>query len=166
MISYPKKIRNFTAFMNGFGYAGRVTSGQIPEVKIKTASHRGGGMDGAVAVDMGVEDMKAELALADWPPELIKYAGTRQDLTLNAAARTMRDFEFEGYSANIIGLVSVLNFAELKAGDDAPLKLTMEVDEFALSHEGAELFRLNPSQGIRIIGGVDQLAGQRRAMGI
>lgn len=59
---------------------------------MQTASHRGGGMDGSVAIDMGMEAMQAELTLAEWPPEPIKMFGTRQRMTLRPGAMGEHDF--------------------------------------------------------------------------
>lgn len=165
MMQYPRKIRNFNAFVDGVSYAGRVTEGQLPELKMQVANHRGGGMDGQVAVDMGMEAMQAELTLAEWPPELIKMFGTRRRMTLRPGAMGEHDFAADAYVATLGGRWSVTNFGSLKPGDDTPLKLTLEVDYFRMLKDGDELFEIDVEAGRRIIGGVDQLAGLRAAMG-
>ncbi|PID35427.1 MAG: hypothetical protein CR958_00295 [Rhodobacterales bacterium] len=99
-------------------------------------------MDGAVAVDMGMEAMQAELTLAEWPPELIKMAGTRQRLTLRPGAMGQNDYSADSYVATIGGWLSVVNFGDLKPGSDVPLKLTLEVDYFRMTKDGDELFEI------------------------
>ena len=165
-MSYPRKIRNFSAFVDGVSYAGRALEGKLPELKLQLASHRGGGMDGPMAQDMGMEAMKAEVTLADWPPELIKMFGTRQRMTLRPGAMGEHDFSADSFVATIGGRWSMLNFSDLKPGSDVPLKLTLEVDYFRMLHNGDELFEVDIEAGKRVIGGVDQLAEIRKAMGL
>lgn len=165
-MQYPRKIRNFGAFIDGFGYAGRMTEAQLPELKIMTEAHRGGGMDGSVAQDMGLEAMQAEGTLADWPPELIKLIGNRRRMVLRPTSRGEDDFAADSYVATLGGLWTVTNFAALKPGGDTPLKLTLEVDYFRMTLDGDELFEIDVAAGKRVIGGVDQLAAMRRAMGV
>lgn len=165
MMQYPRTIRNFSAFVDGVSYAGRVTEGKLPELKLQLANHRGGGMDGTLAIDMGMEAMKAELTLAEWPPELIKMFGTRKRLTLRPGAMGEDNFTADSYVGTVGGRFSVVNFADLKPGSDAPLKLTVEVDYFKMLKDGDELFEIDIQAGKRVIGGVDQLASLRAAMG-
>lgn len=166
MMQYPNKITDFNAFLNAESYAGRALEASLPELQLQIANHRGAGMDGPAPVDTGIEAMKASLTLADWPPELIKVFGTRQRLTLRPATTSMVDHSSQGYVATIGGLWTVVNFADLKPGADVPLKLTLEADYFRLLHEGEELFEIDIKGGKRVVGGVDQLAEKRKAMGL
>lgn len=165
MIQYPRTIRDFNAFVDGRGYAGLCTDGKMPELKLKNASHRGAGMDGPVAIDMGTEAMQAELTLAQWVPELITMFGTRQRMAFRPAAMGEDDFVADEIVASLGGRFAVTNFADLKPGDDVPLKLTVEVDYFRMLMNGQELFEIDIRAGKRVIGGIDQLADKRRAMG-
>ena len=163
---YPRTIRNFNAFIDGVSYAGRVLEGKLPELKLMTAAHRGGGMDGPVAIDMGMEAMQAELTLAEWPPELIPLFGTRRRMVLRPGAMGEENFEADAYIGTLGGRWSVTNFANLKPGSDMPLKLTLEVDYFSMVRNGEELFEIDIEAGKRIVGGVDQLVELRAAMGL
>jgi P2 family phage contractile tail tube protein len=165
-MQYPRKIRNFSSFIDGVGYAGKVTEGSLPELKIKTEAHRGGGMDGSIAQDMGMEGLQAAITLAEWPPELIKMFGTRQRMTFRPASMGEDDFSAEAYVSTMGGRFTVTNFGDLKPGGDTPLKLTLEVDYFRMVLDGDVLFEIDVEAGKRIIGGVDQLAEIRAAMGI
>ncbi|MCF6432599.1 phage major tail tube protein [Leisingera sp. MMG026] len=166
MIQYPRTIRNFGAFIDGRSYCGRVTEGKLPELKLMLAAHRGSGMDAPVNQDMGMEALRTELTLAEWPPELIKMFGTRQRLTLRPGAMGEEDFSSDTIIATVGGRFSVTNFADLKPGSDAPLKLTVETDYFRMLHNGDELFEIDVRAGKRVIGGVDQLAELRASMGL
>lgn len=46
-----KILKNFNAFVDGRGYAGRIDEISLPKLSIKTEEHRAGGMDIPVAID-------------------------------------------------------------------------------------------------------------------
>ncbi len=166
MIDYPRTIRDFVGFVDGVGYAGRGLEAKMPELKLILANHRGGGMDGTKAMDKGMEPMQSEMTFADWPPELITKFGTYQRLTLRPGARGEDDFTADSYVTSIGGLMTAVNFGDLKPGTDVPLKLNFEVDYFRMVHNEVELFEIDIRAYKRVIGGVDQLAETRRAMGL
>lgn len=165
MMQYPRKIVNFNAFVGGISYAGRATEAKLPEVKIQTAAHRGAGMDGSSAVDMGMEALQAEVTLAEWVPDLITLPGTHERMVLRPVAKAHESNEADGFIATLGGLWTVVNFADLKPGSDVPIKLTLEVDYFRMVKDGVELFEIDTQAGKRVIGGVDQLAAIRDKMG-
>lgn len=162
---YPSTIRNFNAFIDGRSYLGLVKTAKIPEIKIKTEDYRGGGMDGSVAMDMGLDAMTAELTFAEFVPNLITLLGTRKPVVLRPAART----EEGGVDAIIVtlrGRFTGLDGGSLEAGKAAELKLSCAVDYFRYQHNFKELVEIDVQTGIRRIGGSDQMAQMRRAMGV
>ena len=164
-MAYPTKIKNFNAFVDGISYMGRVTEGSLPEIKIKTEEHRGAGMDSTVDIDMGQERMELSLTLADWPPEIFRMIGTRKRIVLRPVAKGQAD-GVVGYVATAVGLLLSQDAGNsLKPGNDAPMKLMMSPDIYKFEHEGETLIDIDVNAGRRIIGGVDQLAGMRAAMG-
>lgn len=122
-------------------------------------------MDGPVAIDMGTEAMSAELTLAEWIPNLITLFGRRQNLVFRPAAMGEEDFVADAWIVTLGGRWTVVNMADLKAGNDVPLKLTLEVDYYRLQLNGEEHIEIDILAGKRVIGGVDQLADLRAAMG-
>lgn len=167
-MSYPRVIRNFNAFKDGESYFGKVTSGKLPDIKLKTESHRGAGMDGEYAVDMGTEALKVELTVEEYIREMITAWGTQDRLVLRPAARARSDGfdEAAAYIFTMGILNSGLEFDELKAGEASKMKITGELDFFKVEKDGEELIKIDIENGVRVVGGVDQLAGIRRAMGL
>lgn len=165
-MAYPRKIRNFNVFLDGTTYFGRVTEATLPVVKIKTEDHRGAGMNGPVSVDMGTELMTAKLTFADWPTAVLRSVGFHQRLVLRPAALGQTNFTATGYIATIGGQITRASPEDLKPGEDNPLNLEMSVDYFKLEEEGDELVEVDLENAIRRVGGVDQLADMRRAMGL
>jgi len=143
-----------------------VTEGSLPEVKIKTEAYRGAGMDGSVAQDMGMEAMQASLTFAEWRPEIVKMMGTHQVMTLRPSARDEVDFTADTRIASLRGKMTTNDAgSSLKPGEDAPMKVMMEVDYYKLEQDGEVLWEIDVPNMKRVVGGVDQLAEMRRAMG-
>ncbi|WP_282094306.1 phage major tail tube protein [Epibacterium ulvae] len=165
MMQYPRTIRDFGAHIDGFGYGGRATEAKLPELKLMLAQHRGGGMEGPVSQDMGLEALRAEVTLAEWAPALIKLFGTRKRMVLRPAAMGQEGFTADEYIFTMGGLWSVLNFADLKSGSDMPMKLSLEVDFFRCMFNGEQLFKIDLRAGVREVGEEDQRESLRRAMG-
>ncbi|WP_456386423.1 phage major tail tube protein [Profundibacter sp.] len=165
-MAYPRTIRNFNVFIDGVSYFGRATEGKIPDLKISTSAHRGAGMDAPVGIDTGMEAMSAEVTMAEWDPALLKKIGKIERFVFRPAAKSEEDFSADTYIATIGGLLVTNEFGGLKPGDPATLKLSIDVREYRFEQNGEVLFDIDIQNGKRIIGGVDQLAEMRNAMGL
>ena len=165
-MAFPRTIRNYNAFIDGIGYFGKSTEANLPKLQLQTEDHRGAGMDAPIAIDMGMQAMTADVSFAEWSPELFHHFGTRKRLILRPAALGEDDFAADAWIATIGGRFSAVEPSTLKAAGSVPLKLTASVDYYRLEKDGEELFEIDIENGKRIIGGTDQLAGLRRAMGL
>lgn len=165
MIQYPRTIRNFRGFIDGESYAGLSPEAKMPEVKIQVADYRGGGMDGSTPQDMGLEAMSAEITLAEWTDQALTLIGTRKRLVLRPAAQGPDFTNADAIVATLGGLWSSLSPGDIKPGSDVPLKLGLSCDYFRMVKNGTEMFELDPANGKRVVGGVDQVAALNEAMG-
>lgn len=163
---YPRKIRNFNAFVDGVSYFGRVTTAKMPELSLATAEHRGGGMDAPVMIDMGMEAMEAELTFSEWSPELLRAFGTRTRFVLRAGAVGETDFDADTIAYTLGGRITKQTQDDFASGEDVMLTLTMNVDVLRIEHNGEITTDIDVEAGKRVIGGKDQLASIRTAMGI
>lgn len=165
-MSYPKQIRNFNAFVDGVSYFGRATEGKLPDLKVMTAAYRGAGMDGPVGVDMGLEAMKAELTFAEWDPALARLIGRVNRFVM----RPVHKGEDGGIADTMIytigGLITISEKGAFKPGSESLLKMTIDLRTYRYEHNGEVIWDIDLEAGKRVIGGVDQLADHRRAMGI
>ena len=165
-MSYPRFIRNFNVFIDGVSYFGRAVEAKLPDVKVATAAHRGAGMDGPIGIDMGLEGMTAEASMAEWDPVVLKKIGTAQRLVFRPAAMRADETEATPIIATIGGLVTAHELPGLKPGENSVAKLTVDVRTYRLEIGGETVFDIDLPNGKRVVGGVDQLASIRRAMGL
>lgn len=63
-MAVPKHLRFFTLFVDGENEVGKVTSVTLPKLTRKTDSYRGGGMMGAVSIDLGLTTPRLMRALS------------------------------------------------------------------------------------------------------
>lgn len=164
-MAYPRIIRNFNVFADGFGYFGLAREAKLPDLKIMTAAHRGAGMDGPVAVDMGLEGLSAEVTFAEWPPEVLKSIGTLKRWVFRPAGRS-DDGTDQTNIVTLTGMITAHEFGGLKAGDESLLKVKLDLRQFKLEQDGVVLWDIDLESGKRVIGGTDQNATLRASMGL
>ncbi|MGR3199463.1 MAG: phage major tail tube protein [Paracoccus sp. (in: a-proteobacteria)] len=165
-MALPKTIRNFNAFIDGISYFGLATEAKIPWPKIQTEAHRGAGMDGPIGMDMGMEALSAEATFAEWSPALLKRVGIETRVVFRPAAKADGSANVDTIVATVSGLVTGNEGGDLKPGTGANLKLMWDVRQYRLEINNAVIWDIDLVAGRRIVGGVDQLAALRKAMGI
>lgn len=165
-MALPRIIKNFNAFLDGTSYFGLVEEGKLPAVKIQTEAHRGAGMDGPVGLDVGMEGMTAELTFSEWLPAVIGKLGRQERLVLRPAKGSATDFSAAPVIATMTGLITTSEPDALKPGTGSKMKMTMDLRSYRLEIDGETVLNIDLVNAVREIGGVDQLAELRRAMGI
>lgn len=165
-MALPRTIRNFNAYIDGVSYFGLIASGKLPSVKLQTEAHRGSGMDGPIGQDTGMEAMSAELTFSEWIPAVLKKFGRQERFVIRPAISNTGDFGAGSIIATLSGLVTASEPDDLTPGTEAKLKLTMDVRAYRLEIEGDTIYDIDLVNARRVIGGVDQLAALRRAMGV
>jgi uncharacterized protein len=159
----PNVLKAFNAFVDGRGYAGKTDTCTLPKLTIKTEEHRGGGMDAPVELDMGMEKLESNITFAELEGNLVRQLGTNGALTLRGS--------LEGPSgvipviATLRGLWKEVDPGDWKSGDKGALKMSCGVSYYKLMINGREEVLIDVAAGVRRIGGVDQLAGRRAALG-
>ena len=170
----PKILRNFNAFVDGMGFAGRIEEIQLPKLSIKTEEFRAGGMDIPVQIDLGMEKLEAELTFAEYDADLFRLFG----LTNNAGiAFTLRggmqgsgggnsSSNAESVVINLRGIIKELDLGSWKPGDKTSLKCSISANYYKLTINNIELIEIDAENLIRKINGVDQMDSIRSAIGI
>ncbi len=164
----PKILKNFSAFVDGRGYAGRVDEITLPKLSIKTEEYRGGGMDVPIDIDLGMEKLEAEITFSEYDPELFRLFGIMDNSTVNFTLRG--GLQGTGDAApvviNLRGKIKELDSGSWKAGDKATLKCMIAIFYYKLTIDRRELIEIDAENMIRKINGVDQLSSMRQALGV
>ncbi len=165
----PKKLKNFTLFVDGRNLAGKVTEVNPPRLAVKTEEYRGGGMDAPIDIDMGMEKIELDFTLQEFDPDVIdKFGlviGNSVIVTLRGAQQsdtnTAETVEIQG-----TGAITLLEYSPWRAGDASTLKVSMTLRRFRHAVASREIILIDIENMVRIINGVDVIAGQRIALGI
>ncbi len=164
----PKILKNFSAFVDGRGFAGRVDEVVLPKLTIQTEEHRAGGMDAPIEIDLGMEKLEAELTFAEYDIELFRLFGlidgSAVAITLRGAIQASGDAE--PVVINLRGSFRELDAGTWKAGDKATLKCMVAARYYKLTINETEVIEIDAENMIRVVNGVDQLASVRDAIGV
>ncbi len=164
----PKLIKNMTAFVDGKGYAGKVEDIGPPKLALKMEEYRAGGMDMPVDLDMGMEKMEASITFTEYSEDLFALFGLVDG---NAVALTIRGARQDDNGTDAVIITMRGGFKEQdpgtwKPGDKATLKAAISCRYYKLSINGQDKVEIDAENMIRKINGVDQLAEQRKALGL
>jgi P2 family phage contractile tail tube protein len=165
----PRVLRNFNTFVNGIGYAGRVSEVELPELAVKTEEHRGGGMDGVAELDMGLEALTAKFTFAEYANQIIGLWGNMDG---NAARIQLRGaLQRDGETAvpmivDLHGGFKTNTLGTWKAGDLSQNEAEMSIRYLKIQIADTKVVEIDIDNMIRIVNGVDQLASIRAAMGM
>lgn len=119
-MAVPKHLRFFTLFVDGENEVGKVTSVTPPKLTRKTDSYRGGGMMGAVSIDLGLDDsaLDASFVMGGAVRALfLKYGGTIDGTLLRFAGEYYTDAESDLYEIEMRGRVTEIDMGEAKQGE-------------------------------------------------
>ena len=169
MIQYPRILKNMNLFVDGRGYAGRVDEIELPKLSLKTEEHRAGGMDLPIEVELGMEKLESNLTISDYDPEVFKLFGLldRQDTPVTVRGAIQR----QGETAQAVVIALRGGWKEIdsgtwKPGDKSTLKVAVAVNYFKLTIAGQEIVEIDAIYLVRKVGGVDQMADIRNAIGM
>lgn len=168
MAEIPKVIKNMNLTVDGRGFAGKFDELTLPEINLITEDHRGGGMDGAVPLDMGQEPMELSFVASEHSPFHYKLWGLQNQnaVPLTFRAAMVDDTEVWPYVLKCSGMIKTLSGGTVSNGQKNNLEVTMGLRFYELTINGEELIHIDFPNMIRRIGGTDHLQGQREALGL
>lgn len=162
-------LNNFNLFVDGRGYAGQVEEYNAPVLTVKTEDFRGGGMDTSEALDMGLEKLECDFSLVAYDRDVLALfgfvPGAEVPVTIRGALQSV-DGSVKSVTHTLRGKIRSLDSGTWKPGDKPSLTVTMDLHYYRLQHDGVVTHEIDVRNMIRTINGTDQLAEQRRAMGI
>lgn len=162
-------LRNVNLFVDGRGYAGSVEEVNLPKLTVATEEHRGGGMDAAAEIDMGLEKLECDWSSSAIDADMLKAWGVGPGNQIPVSFRGALESEdgtVKAVEARMRGQLKEVDWGTWKPGEKAPLKCMMALRYYKLTHDGAVLHEIDVDNMVRIINGVDRLAEQRAALGI
>ena len=167
----PSELKNYNLFIEGRGYAGRVSEMTLPKLTRKTEEDRGGGMNVPVEVDMGMEKLEMEFTLREFSPEVLRQWGVTDSAAvelrfLGAALSDDLGANTDAIEVVVRGRWRELDFGTHKSGEATELKVMVACAYFKYIVNNSTQIEIDSVGMIENVGGSDRLAEQRRALGL
>lgn len=160
----PKVINKYNIYFEDGGYGGICSEVELPELNIPGEEFRGGGMDMAVAIDLGMDIPTVTFTMEEHVAALVKKFGQVGVRGRFAAAKTNSRDPAERYLINFTGSFHQLPLGTVAPGAKSPMKGTIRCEYLKITNNGEVLAEIDAVNCTRVIGGVDQLAQVRAAI--
>ncbi|WP_068634897.1 phage major tail tube protein [Thauera butanivorans] len=169
-MALPRKLKNFNLFVDGESFAGVTTEVVLPKLTRKMEEYRGGGMNGPVDTDQGSEKLELEWTCGGHVRAIYQQWGaSRADaVLLRFAGAYQRDDTGEVTAVEVVvrGRHSEIDPGTAKVGDEQPLKVKSSLSYYKLIEDGQVIVEIDLLNMVEVVGGVDRLEEQRRAIGL
>ena len=164
----PRVLKGFAIYVDGRGYAGRAESVQLPNLELVTEGHRGAGMDAEVDMDMGMNKLDVTMSFADYDPELFKLLGllsANTPIVIRGAIQRQGE-DYVPVVVRMTGGFKSLSRGQFQQGQKSSIDIVGNVNRYSETINGETVVDIDIINSKRVIGGTDQLAGMRAALGI
>ena len=162
-------LKNFVAYIDGRGYAGEVTEYNPPDLALQTEDLRAGGMDGPLAIEMGIEALETSFSLSKYDDSVLGLwgvgAGSNVAFVVRGAIESY-DGMVSAVAHTMRGRITRLARGAWTPGQLAPLQVTMRLSYYKEERDDVTIHEIDIINMVRIVSGVDQLKAQRNALGL
>ena len=164
----PRILKGFALYVDGENFIGRCETVKLPDLNLKTEAYRAGGMDAEVDQDMGMEKLDVQFTLAEYSPAIIKKFGlfsADKQIVLRGGIQRQGEAAIP-VVIRLQGGIKQLTRDDWKQGEKGSMQCTANCNSYIETQGGEELVNIDILNYKRVIGGVDQLASMRAALGM
>ncbi|UVC28814.1 phage major tail tube protein [Pantoea sp. SOD02] len=171
-MALPRKLKHLNLFNAGDNWQGLIESVTLPKVTRKFEKYRGGGMAGAVDIDMGLDDgaLDTEFTCGGVEAKLFKQMGTLtvDGVQLRFTGSIQRDDTGEVQAVELVvrGRHKELDSGEWKTGESSTTKVSGTNSYAKLTINGEVLYEIDLVNMVHIVDGVDLMEAHRNALGL
>jgi P2 family phage contractile tail tube protein len=172
-MALPRKLKKLNVFLNGDNWVGVAEDFTPAKLSRKFEPYRGGGMGGAVNIDMGMEDSALDVSFTfgGYGEELLRCMGEPKadGTSIRFSGSVQRDDTGEVGAVEIIcrGRFKELDRGTLKSGDNTQSKVSMVNTYYKEIIDGQVIHEIDLINMIEIgPDGVDRMAEHRAAIGL
>jgi P2 family phage contractile tail tube protein len=161
--------KNITLNVDGRGYAGKLSEFNAPKLAQITEEFRGGGMNAAIDLNMGMEKLECDFSLISYDRHVLALFGLVDGALVQLTAREALE-SADGTVTPVVhsmrGKVKEMDPGTSKPGEMAPLKFVAGLSYYRLQHGDTVVQEIDVENMIHRVNGVDVLAAQRAALGL
>ncbi|GAA03237.1 phage major tail tube protein [Photobacterium leiognathi] len=160
--------KKFGLYIGGRDKVGEVQEYTPPVLEVMTEDFRAGGMDMAIAMDMGMSPMSATWTMAE-DKDVLSLFGLTQGRPVAVFVRSALHDDETGTVVPALeelrGKLTKVDHGTKTSGSYTPTSFEMKLSYYRYEQAGAVIHEIDPKNMVRIINGVDQLAEFRSALG-
>ncbi len=171
-MALPRKLKHLNLFLDGENWIGVAEEYTPAKLAMKLEAYRGGGMPGAVHINMGLDDgaLDTEFTFGGYEAALFKkqHQAKIDGVMLRFAGSFQRDDTAQVSAVEIVqrGRIKELDGGTLKTGDNSQQKATMVNTYYKVTVDGEELVEIDLINMIWKVGGEDLMEEHRKAIGL
>lgn len=171
-MALPRKLKHLNLFNAGDNWQGLIESVTLPKVTRKFEKYRGGGMAGAVDIDMGLDEgaLDTEFTCGGVEAKLFKQMGTLtvDGVQLRFTGSIQRDDTGEVQAVELVvrGRHKELDSGEWKTGESSTTKVSGTNSYAKLTINGEVLYEIDLVNMVHIVDGTDLMEAHRNALGL
>ncbi|MGU5770181.1 phage major tail tube protein [Aeromonas allosaccharophila] len=171
-MALPRKLKHLNLFLDGDNWIGVAEEYTPAKLAMKLEAYRGGGMPGAVHINMGLDDgaLDTEFTFGGYEAALFKkqHQAKIDGVMLRFAGSFQRDDTAQVSAVEIVqrGRIKELDGGTLKTGDNSQQKATMVNTYYKVTVDGEDLVEIDLINMIWKVGGEDLMEEHRKAIGL
>ncbi|KMY38394.1 phage major tail tube protein [Aeromonas caviae] len=171
-MALPRKLKHLNLFLDGENWIGVAEEYTPAKLAMKLEAYRGGGMPGAVHINMGLDDgaLDTEFTFGGYEAALFKkqHQAKIDGVMLRFAGSFQRDDTAQVSAVEIVqrGRIKELDGGTLKTGDNSQQKATMVNTYYKVTVDGEDLVEIDLINMIWKVGGEDLMEEHRKAIGL
>lgn len=162
----PRQLKAFNIYQDGESYAGRCDTCTLPTLAFVLEDHRAGGMDGPIAIELGMEGMEVTIVVSDNDDKLFKLMGVDNTPLVLRGGVQAQGKDPEPVVVNMRGMLVSKEDSDWQPGTKSTTTYTMRLRYFRYRQNGEQLCEIDIINMVRDFGGVDQLQKLRNAIGM
>lgn len=145
-MAVPHKLRLFSCFINGDNYLGKVTSFTRPKLSRKVEDYQGGGMLGAVGVDLGLGCWRAGFHDCIWrviKALFLEFGAEIDGTRLRFAGEYYTDGDSQLVEVELRGRFTELDGGDSKQGEDTEESYTFKSTYYKFSIDDQPIIEID-----------------------
>ncbi|HCL5287855.1 TPA: phage major tail tube protein [Salmonella enterica subsp. enterica serovar Muenchen] len=171
-MALPAKLKNFNIFNAGNNWRGLAESITLPKLTRKLEKYRGGGMNGAAPIDLGLDDDALSLEFTIGGMHKLPFEQWGAPVIDKTMLRFVGAYE-EDDTGDIMAVEVVvrgrhkeIDSGEAKQGDNTQVKVSMECVYYKLTIDNETVIEIDVVNFVENVGGNDRLDKYRNILGL
>lgn len=166
----PSVLKNMMLFNEGQNYLGTIKTVSLPTLTRKLEDYRGGGMNGTVKTDHGLNAMEMSATFGGPMRDILRQFGVVRlnGIYMRFVGAYQRDDDGAANSIEVVvrGRHEEIEMGDQEVGAQGEFTVKSALAYYKLIWNGRTEIEIDPLRGLEFIGGIDRNAEIRAILGL